>query len=222
MIRGYETQEYAVDVAGITVRLLGPREPHALHRLRPDAPPEEAPYWAQLWPAGLMLVDYVASACPRTARPLLELGGGLGLAGIALTMLGYGVIVTDYDEEALEFARASAELNGVTLRDVRRLDWRHPPAERFTTIVASDVVYHPRNHLPIAGLLSACLERGGRAYISDINRPAADRFPDCLRPSGFTVEVVPARSRAIPAFDARDGRILNGRVFVVRAPGDGP
>lgn len=219
MVGRFETQVYRVPVAGRIVQLLGPRYPHALNdepemrrRFEGDG---YKPSWAQPWPAAVMLAEHVLQHVAPGSGPVLELGAGLGLAGIALAMAGHRVVATDYDHDALTFLRANAQLNGIELAEIRWLDWRQPPAETFATIVGSDIVYERRHHALIAELLAACLARDGRAFISGLNRDVANAFPDALTPAGLTSEVIPAQSRAIPAFDAVDHRMLHGRVFQI-------
>jgi len=217
MVGCYKTQEYSIGVAGRTLRLLGPELPHALHaapRMRRRFEAEGyKPYWAEPWPTAVMLAEHVIRHVAPAPAPVLELGAGLGIAGISLALAGHRVVVTDYDEDALAFVRASAALNNVELADVRLLDWRDPPAETFATIVASDVLYEKQNHEPIAVLIAACLNPGGGAFVSDLNRRAADDFPDALRTANLTCREYAARAKAIAAFDATDERMLNGRVF---------
>jgi len=216
----YECQEYPIPVAGMTLRLLGPKYPHDINYEPRILERTEAdgfkPYWAQAWPGAVMLAEHVIRHVEPGPGPALELGAGLGIAGVALSMAGHRVIVTDYDEDALAFVRANAKLNGVSLADVRLLDWRTPPSEQYALIVGSEIVYEERSHEPIARLLARCLQPGGRAYISDSNRPSSNVFPDVLRTAGLTCDAVPARARAIPMFDAIDGRVLDGRVFRIR------
>ncbi len=222
MIGGYETQEYKIPVAGRTVRLLGPKYPHSL---RNDPKVEQRfkadgymPYWATPWPGALMLAEYIVRHLQPEPRPLLELGAGLGLVGVSLSMVGHRVVVTDYDEDALAFVRESAKLNGVALHDVRLLDWRDPPADRYAAIVAGDVLYEKRNHEPVAALLAACLEPGGAAFLSDQNRSAAEGFPEVLRAAGLTLEATATQCQAIPRPDATDGRVFKGTIYRISSP----
>lgn len=217
MVGRYDTQLYVIPVANLNVRILGPRYPHALNdepdmrrRFEEDG---YKPSWAQPWPAAVMLAEHVLQHTSPGAGPVLELGAGLGIAGIALALAGHTVVVTDYDDDALAFVRANAALNDVHLHDVRPLDWRHPPAERFGMIVAGDVLYEKRHHAPFAALLAACLEPHGQAFISDQNRGAAETFPVALRAAGLSYDTFPARAKAIPAFDALDGRVFSGTVY---------
>ncbi|MHC4609989.1 MAG: class I SAM-dependent methyltransferase, partial [Planctomycetota bacterium] len=213
----FESQEYSVEVSGRILRLLGPKHPHALHndpQMRQRF--EEAgykPYWTQPWPAAVMLAEHVIRHLDPGPEPILELGTGLGIVGISLSLAGHRVLVTDCDEDALAFVRASAGLNGVRLHDVRRLDWRDPPAERFATIVAAEVIYDRQNHQPIASLIAACLKAGGSAFVSDTNRETAKEFPDALRAAGLTYETAATQAKAIPSFDSVDGRVFRGTVY---------
>ena len=177
------------------------------------------PLWAFPWPAAVMLVEHVLQSARVRPGRALELGAGLGIVGIALTLAGHRVIVTDYDEDALAFAHASAALNGVRLCETRRLDWRQPPQEQFDLIVASEVAFDHRHHVPVVGLLSKCLAPEGQAFISDTNRDAAEGFPAVVAAAGLACTVARASARAIPAFDAVDGRVFKGRVFCIRRGG---
>ncbi len=219
MVGRYECQEYAVPAAGGTVRLLGPRYPHAL-RNEPEMQKrfEEdgfVPHWASPWPAAVMLANDVIGGIGPTPQTVLELGAGLGLPGIAIARAGHCVVVTDYDEDALVFIRENASLNGVELAGVHWLDWRDPPEESYDVIVGSEVLYEKRNHAPIIDLIRACLRPGGRAFFSDTNRRATDAVFDVFRAARLDCRVVPASAPAIPNFDSIDGRIFRGRILRV-------
>ncbi len=221
----FETQEYVVTIAGRTLRILGPRDPHALH-YDPQAQARweqygYKPYWAQPWPAAVMLAEHVLTqlAADPDSQPILELGAGLGIVGLALTQAGYRVVITDYDEDALAFVRGSAILNDLAVYAVRLLDWRAPPEDCYRTIVAAEVLYSRMHHQPLATLLKTRLKPGGVAWLSDTNREEAEPFPALVRGLGLACEAVPTTANAIPAHDARDGRVFDGRVFRVVKPG---
>jgi ETFB lysine methyltransferase len=206
-----------VPVAGMRVRLLGPKYPHDLNRdpevqQRSDADGYK-PFWAQPWPASVMLAEHVIGHVEPGADPVLEVGAGLGLAAVALSLAGFHVVATDYDADALGFIRASARLNQTELWGVRPLDWRDPPEEQYGLIVGSDVAYERRSHAPLAKLLRKCLRPGGQAFVSDMNRMMTDEFPAALQREGLGVDVAAAQAQAIPAFDAIDERVMKGRVF---------
>jgi len=219
-----EAQEYFIPVAGRTLRLLGPKDPHALQddferRQRLQDPPEAA-YWAEPWQVGFMLAEYLIREVPPPAEPVLEIGAGLGLVGLSLAMAGYRVILTDYDEDAVEFARRSAALNGINLHDARVLDWRQPPAERFGMIVGGEILYHPSKLPAVAALLSKCLKPGGRAFLSDLNRTSAAGFADAARSASLAVDKVAVEGEAIQRPGSVDGRCFRGTIYVVTRPAD--
>ena len=72
-------------------------------------------YWAQLWPSAVALATKLLLEPSLVAeRRVLEVGSGLGLVSAAAAMAGAAsVIATDREPDALEYARANAEENGV-------------------------------------------------------------------------------------------------------------
>ena len=67
------------------------------------------PYWAYLWPGAYLLAEAVVREPwpePVDGRILLEaleIGCGLGLAGLAALARGLRVQFTDYDQAPLDF-----------------------------------------------------------------------------------------------------------------------
>ena len=152
---------------------------------------EYLPYWAVLWPAALLLADAVATWPPATRDPpplVLELGCGLGLVGLVAAERGCSVIQSDYDEDALAFARANGRHNGFSSIETRHLDWRQIyPDLRPHGILAADVLYETRNLEPIARFIAAHLEPAGFALLADADRSTADSFPHVAQTCGLTV-----------------------------------
>jgi len=159
---------------------------------------EYVPYWAQLWPAARMLAKVVVrekwEAYPQPVR-VLEVGCGLGLAGIAGLARGLQVTFSDVDETALAFAAANARLNGFTEFQTRPLDFRCPPADvKYPVVIGSDLMYEERLVDPLVGLLRAVLAPGGVCLIADPDRTAARVFRWKLGEAGY--EVTPQLVRA--------------------------
>jgi len=99
---------------------------------------------------------------------VLELGSGLGLAGLALraAALPTSVTLTDRDPEVLELAALSAELNGFgdsVLTQV--VDWQSPEQwpdrSQYDMVVATDILYHGTEHDHLIGLLVHLLDGDG-------------------------------------------------------------
>ncbi|MFQ5489202.1 MAG: methyltransferase [Phycisphaerae bacterium] len=219
IILGRDTQEYILQAATGPLSILGPGDPTALlddpavlQRNRRD---DYMPYWATPWPAAVMLADYLLGMAVPPPAPILELGAGLGIVGLALARAGLPVVVTDYDENALAYILANAKRNAVELQDVTRLDWRQPPTRHYPTLAAADVLYETRNHQPLARFIAATLETGGRAYICDPNRMAAQGFDDALGEQGLDFQTTPVTLKAEQALAKVHPRQLEGTVYKV-------
>src|SRR5262249_41215567 len=123
------TRVSTFSVGDRTIRLVRPDDPDRLL----EAPEVHAwnqqddymPYWVYLWPGAYFLADAIARA-PVPAEPVaLEIGCGLGLAGLVALSRGWRVLFTDYDAAALDFVRRSATANGFdpATYSTRVLDW---------------------------------------------------------------------------------------------------
>jgi predicted nicotinamide N-methyase len=138
---------------------------------------EYLPYWADVWPAARMLARAVLEAEWPPGLTALELGCGLGLAGLAALERGLRVVFSDYDLTAVAFAERNARLNGYTNFAARPFDWRDPPADLSVAVVLmSDLIYEERNVEPLLGVLDRALRPGGVALLTDPDRPLTPRF----------------------------------------------
>ena len=150
-----------------------------------------APYWARLWPSARMLAKVIVREkwedYPQPVR-VLEVGCGLGLAGIACLARGLSVTFSDVDETALAFADANARLNGFTEFRTVPIDFRCPPDEvKYSVVIGSDLMYEERMVDPLVALLHAVLAPGGSCLITDPDRTAARVFRWKLAEAGYDV-----------------------------------
>jgi SAM-dependent methyltransferase len=155
------------------------------------------PHWINLWPAARMLAAAILREPWETHQlknvetpfDVLEVGCGLGLAGIAALARGLRVTFSDLDETALKFAENNALLNGYSNFQTRLIDFRSPPEGlKYPVVVGSDVIYQDRLVRPLVGLLCSILAPGGLCLFADPDRPDGNRFRSCLREAGFAVE----------------------------------
>lgn len=218
IIRGYPVRARRFQFLGREIELLGPSnfeelvdDPRVVARFAKD---EFMPYWAEFWPACLILADEVAR-WPRVASTdqaprVLELGCGLGLVALIASALGYRVIASDYDDDALEFVRASAARNEIPPPETRYVDWRETyPDLRLDYIIAAEVLYEPRNIEPIATFIARHLTPNGRALIVDRNRNTADTFREAAPRAGLRLIETP---RERPGMALED-KPIQGRLF---------
>ncbi len=185
----YDTvlQEIAFD--GVTVELLRVADVDALLDRFPKVqfrPDERLPYWADLWPSSLALAKYLWEAGDLRGVEVLEIGCGLGLAGIVASRKGGKVTCTDYEADALTFTRYNVLRNDCRQAIVRHLDW-HAPAlsQTYGVIVASDILYERVNFQPLLSMMQSALRPDGHFILAEPNRPVARDFFRLLRDHGF-------------------------------------
>lgn len=175
----------------LTVRVVRPEDPDRLLQdaavLELNRRDDYMPYWAYLWPGASLLAEAVAREPWVPGTRALEIGCGLGLAGLVGVASGLDVLFTDYDEAPLHFVDRSAEANGFAPGRVttRRLDWREPPAERFPVILGADVLYERRLVPLVCDVIRAMLEPGGVALVAGPYRVATEDLDACLASRGL-------------------------------------
>jgi predicted nicotinamide N-methyase len=176
---------------------------------------EYVPYWAQLWTSARMLAKVIIredwAAYPPPVH-VLEVGCGLGLAGLAALARGLEVTFSDLDETALRFAAANARLNGFTRFRTLPIDFRDPPRDvKYPVVIGSDLMYEERLVDPLVRLLDAVLAPGGICLITDPDRTAARVFRWKLAEAGY--DVVPQLVRA----GEPGGERVRGTLYRIRA-----
>jgi predicted nicotinamide N-methyase len=177
--------EHRVVVGGRELSVLAApgREPE----LADDTDPDRIPYWTVLWDSSQALAPWLAENPNRWTGPILELGCGVGLAGLAAASLGAEVIQTDLFPEAVRVAGENATRNGLKLRHLAA-DWRHWPLQgRFPTIIAADVLYERPAHSPLLEVLQAALGPGGVVYLTDPGRPMLSGFKELAHRAGWQI-----------------------------------
>lgn len=123
-----------------------------------DGDVEPAYTASKLWPAAYELARYLVQR-PHivNGKNVVELGAGLGFAGIAAAKVGAHVVATDLSEN-LPLLRDHFDANDV-LATCEPLDWTDPTSSpvatgaRYDVILAADCVFWPRLFEPLIDTL---------------------------------------------------------------------
>lgn len=168
---------------------------------------EYMPYWAELWPSSQMLGEVLTQQTWPANHAALEIGCGVGLAGIVALSLGMHVTFSDYDETAVAFAARNAIANNLTNFSTLPLDWRVPPTQQYPLILAADVIYEERNIAPLIDFIKAVLTPDGVCLLSD---------PDRSTKGGFCYELKRAQlpfTRQTMKAEGPENRMVTGSVY---------
>jgi EEF1A lysine methyltransferase 3 len=149
---------------------------------------ENFPYWAMVWDAALVLADFLVKQEPEPQRRILEIGAGLGFAGLCAAARGHQVTLTDNTPDALAFARLSVLHNNLTNARIEYLDWSAPTLDgHFDWLIASDILYEKRNFVPVMQVFGKYLKPGGKILLTQgIRGTGPKAFFDLIK-SGYSV-----------------------------------
>ena len=154
----------------------------------------ELPYWAKIWDATLLLAYFLGKQPVIRGQRVLEIGAGLGVAGIYAALCGHDVTISDDNQEALLFARANALLNDCPRVIVRKLDWRHPDLQdQFDVIIGAEVVYDRQLYPDLVQFFCSILKPQGIIFLAkNAQLPTPTFFSELTRHFKFkqTVQTV--------------------------------
>lgn len=150
------------------------------------------PYWATLWPSASALATLVLRETWPAPGKALELGAGIGLVGLAALSSGWDVTFSDHSPHSVALCAENARRNRfVRFRSIQ-LDWKSPPADRYSLILGSDVLYDRDNHPLLWRVLDRMLAEDGICWIGDPGRYYAGDFLASSADHGFTAELFDA------------------------------
>ena len=180
----YET---VVPVAGVDVKLVLPEsEDLVVDMYAALGRPDDDPHWATLWQGSVALAEEVLEN-PSLVRGkrVLDLGTGLGLAGIAAGLAGAKeVVLTDREPRALYCALCASAANGLRVDDRADAVLFSPDAPGLDGVPLPEVLALGA-HAPNAEDVTREGDVPGRvsATLLDWFRPDSGRFGD----EGFDV-----------------------------------
>ncbi len=177
--------------------------------LRDDDIPEP-PYWAHLWVGSRALARHILASERRFARAV-DIGCGVGLAGLVAARRGARTTFLDYAPEALAFVRASAAHLGLSV-DLLQADLRRPGLRgTFDLCLAADATYDPVLQQALADFLADHLAPQGVAWCAESVRTVDRRFQEACREHGL-------RCQETQLLEADEGRQVVVRLTEITRP----
>ena len=204
--RRYETLEQRVSFQGVEIPILRVADPDLVLQQSVAAEAvvgaREAsvqPYWAEAWESAVV-AGRLLSQYELAGRRVLDLGCGLGVAGIAAAVAGASVLFADAVPAALLFARWNS-WPWRTQTQVRRVDWRRDRlVTRFHVIIGADVLYQNDDWDYLDTFWRNHLAEDGRLLLTEPSRSSADHFPNWLASRGWEIRRAsqPSKDRRRP------------------------
>ncbi|GJL50584.1 MAG: hypothetical protein NPIRA01_18110 [Nitrospirales bacterium] len=157
-------------------------------------------YWDRIWPSEVALsIFLIKNFFPQKLKgqKVLEIGCGVGLAGIVAAQLGASMTFSDMVPVTLEGVKESCHLNDITHFDTCTLDWFDiiNLNQIYTIVLGSEVFYDEKNLPGISNVLSTALKPGGQGWFCDPNRLGVGTIEYYFQENfKFSVEEIPLDS----------------------------
>jgi predicted nicotinamide N-methyase len=158
------------------------------------------PYWAELWDSAFGIGQFLVEGGEVRGKRALDLGCGMGFAGMVAAGMGYQVTLADLEAEALLFAQYN-----VPGAEARRLDWRSDRlGRRFDLIIGADVLYDRKQWEYLEPFWREHLATGGAVLLGEPGRQTGDLFIEWIGGREWELErfeeKVATRERGIRLF----------------------
>jgi len=155
------------------------------------------PYWGKIWDASIGSANCILGKTWPSNATAIELGCGLGFAGIAALKAGLDVTFTDHDPAAVELALENAALNGFADAKGFVLAWRDQTETCFDFCLASDVLYESSSHEPLLSIARQVIKPNGGVCAGDPGRRPARDFLGLATENGWKVQLFDAQMNEV-------------------------
>lgn len=164
-----------IDLDGAHWRLRKGKDLEELwNELDPALDPEDRiPYWTELWPASLLLAEFLLGSQSEIAgRVCIDLGCGLGFTALLGSCLGARMLGIDFSLDALSLASSHAALNLAPQPRWLCMDWNSCALRKGMAwrIWAGDIMYEKRFARPLLEFMAHALAPAGRVWIAEPGR----------------------------------------------------
>jgi predicted nicotinamide N-methyase len=194
VVAGLPTQVETFDVAGLTIQIVTVRDLEQ-HVDRDRLLHDESvvpPYWALVWGGARVVADHLVTSVACAGRTVLDVGCGLGLVSLVAAARGARVTAIDREPAPIEFVRASAALNRLSVEALTG-DVTMPMARRFDLVIAADLLYERSEFERLASALAALVAPGGTLLVADPQRVDTSGFHRALAEQGLGVRAAVER-----------------------------
>lgn len=172
--------EISIPVGNTFIRMMVPRQ-------EKDSG-ERLTFWWGITSAAIALARHVQSL-EIGGKRVIELGCGLGLAGVTAGWCGAEVLFTDFMPKALDVANKNARLNGLNNFATGFLNWEQPgPIGKFDLVLGSEILYDYFFHGSLIELFRKIVNTGGTVLLADRKRLCVSRFIGRMHYGGFISE----------------------------------
>ncbi|MEF2144995.1 MAG: methyltransferase [Desulfovibrionaceae bacterium] len=120
----------------------------------------ELPLWARVWPTNIALSLFLEKCPFPDGAQFLEIGAGIGLAGLTLARRGFTVTISDLEPDALLFCRINALRNGLGDQvRIEQVDFTKDRLERrFQAVIGCEILFREVFFAPLAAFVAAHLD----------------------------------------------------------------
>lgn len=147
------------------------------------------PYWAELWESALGIGEWLhRNPAALAGKQVLDLGCGMGFAGMIAASLGGRVTFADIEKDCLDFALLNSA-DWKSRVNALHVDWQTDRLrEKFDLILGADVLYERAQWDPLERFWSHHLAPGGLILLGEPSRPTGVPFPEWIQSCGWKVK----------------------------------